>query len=78
MYYRIHTAYAEPRSCVALRHQEGTSNTAHAAGRHADTDAEVVADAEPPNTHTQKQVSKVCANAATSERMNRNHGMSDL
>jgi len=55
---------------------QGTSNCTPR--RHADTDAEVVADAEPPNTHKQKQVSKVCANAATSDRMNRNHGMSDL
>jgi len=76
MYYRTTVSIPHTRrSCVALRHQ-GTSNCTPR--RHADTDAEVVADAEPPNTHKQKQVSKVCANAATSDRMNRNHGMSDL
>ena len=43
--------------------------------RHADM--EFGADAEPPNTHKQKQVSMVCTNAATSDRMNRHLGMSD-
>lgn len=74
MYYRIHTAYAA-FVCGAAAPGHFSNCTPR---RHADTDAEVVADAEPPNTQKQKQVSKVCANAATSDRMNRNHGMSDL
>ena len=76
MYYRIHTAYAA-FVCGAAAPGHFQLHTA-TARTHADTDAEVVADAEPPNTQKQKQVSKVCANAATSDRMNRNHGMSDL
>lgn len=71
---RGHRSY-QVCACGHVRCDPWALPTAQSTRRHADT--EFGADAEPPNTHKQKQVSKVCTNAATSDRMNRHLGMSD-